>query len=91
MKYKRIIISGRVQGVGFREFLIKEASIIGGLVGYAKNLKNGNIEVIVSGTDDKIKKFVERCKRGPLLAAVKSVDVEDVDIDETYDSFFVRL
>lgn len=91
MKYKRIIITGKVQNVGFREFLIKESSIIGGLSGYAKNLKDGTIEVVASGVEDKIKKLVERCKKGPFLAAVKSVDVEDMEIDDVYDDFVVRL
>lgn len=91
MKYKQILITGKVHGVGFREFLIKESSMIGGLVGYAKNLKDGNIEVVVSGADEKIKKLIERCKKGPFLSSVKSVDVRDVDIEENYDIFVVRL
>ena len=49
MKYKKILILGRVQGVGFRDFLRREVSLIGGLVGYAKNLKDGNVEIVVSG------------------------------------------
>jgi len=91
MKYKQILITGKVQEVGFREFLIKESSIIGGLAGYAKNLKDGSIEVVASGADEKIKKLIERCKKGPFLASVKSVDVQDVEMDENYDSFVVRL
>lgn len=91
MKYKKILITGKVQNVGFREFLIKESSMIGGIVGYAKNLKDGNIEVVASGEDEKIKKLVERCKKGPFLSSVKSVDVQDVEMDENYDSFVVRL
>ena len=90
MRYKQIIISGRVQGVGFREFLRREVSALGGLVGYAKNLRDGNIEIVVSGDEEKIKKLVEKCKKGPLLAAVNDVRVQEIDMDDEYDSFIVR-
>lgn len=91
MNYKRILITGKVQDVGFREFLRRESSAIGGLFGYAKNLKDGSIEIIVKGDDEKIKKLMEKCKKGPLLASVKSMDLSDVEIDEDSDSFVVRL
>jgi acylphosphatase len=90
MRYKKIVITGRVQGVGFREFLRREVAAIGGLVGYAKNLKDGNLEVIVSGEDEKIKKLAERCKKGPLLASIKNVSVEDFELDDEFDSFIIR-
>jgi len=90
MKYKRILISGRVQGVGFREFLMREVPAIGGLFGYAKNLKDGSIEVVVRGNEEKIKKLMDKCKRGPLLAMIKDVKVEDVDLEDEYDGFIVR-
>ncbi len=91
MRYKRILVSGRVQGVGFREFLRREVAAIGGLVGYAKNLRNGNLEVVVSGDEEKINKLAEKCKKGPLLAAIKGVSVEDVELDDEFDSFIIRM
>ena len=90
MKYKKILITGRVQGVGFREFLRREVAAIGGLFGYAKNLRDGNLEVVVLGEDEKIKKLAERCKKGPLLASIKNVSVEDVELDDEFDSFIIR-
>ena len=91
MRYKRIIVSGRVQGVGFREFLRREVAALGGLVGYAKNLRNGNLEIVVSGDEEKIRKLAEKCKKGPLLAAIKDVSVEDVELGEKYESFIVTM
>lgn len=91
MKYKRILVIGKVQGVGFRDFLRREVSVIGGLVGYAKNLKDGNVEVVVSGEEEKIKKLAEKCKKGPLLSAVKDVSISDLELDDDYDSFVIRM
>lgn len=90
MRYKKITVVGNVVGVGFREFLRREASKIGGIAGYAKNLKNGNLEVIAAGDDEKVKKFIDACRRGPLLASIKRADVEDVDYDEELDSFVIK-
>jgi acylphosphatase len=90
MRYKHIIISGRVQGVGFREFLRRETSMIGGLSGYAKNLKDGNLEIFVKGDEEKIKKLIEKCKKGPLLSSIKDIKIEDVELEDDYDSFILR-
>ncbi|MEM4337089.1 MAG: acylphosphatase [Candidatus Woesearchaeota archaeon] len=88
--YKKIIISGKVQNVGFREFLRREASKIGGLVGYVKNLKDGRVEVLVSGEPAKLKEFEKICRKGPLLASIKEISIDDVEYDEEYDSFVIR-
>ena len=90
MRYKKFIITGKVQNVGFREFLRKEASRLGGIAGYAKNLKNGNLEVLVAGDAEKIKTFEKACGRGPLLAQIKEVAAEEVDSDEEFDNFVIK-
>ncbi|MBW3023310.1 acylphosphatase [Candidatus Woesearchaeota archaeon] len=91
MKYKKIIIEGKVQGIGFREFIRKEASKIGGVAGYVKNMKNGNVEVVVSGIPEKVNLLSKACKKGPFLADIKKVSEEEVEIDEEYDAFFVKF
>ncbi len=90
MKSKEILISGKVQGVGFREFIRREVGKIGGLVGYAKNLKNGDLKLLISGEEEKIKKLVEQCKKGPLLAYVKDISINDTETEEEFNSFFVK-
>lgn len=91
MKYKRIVVSGRVQGVGFREFLRKEVTSIGGIIGYAKNLNNGNLVIVIKGEDDKIKNVIDKCRRGPLLASVQNVSVEEVELEDEFDSFIIKM
>lgn len=90
MRYKKITVAGKVQNVGFREFLRKEASRLGGILGYAKNLKNGNLEILVSGEEEKIRQFEKICRKGPLLASIREVNVEEVDSDDEFDAFVIK-
>ena len=90
MRYKKITVSGKVQGVGFREFLRKEASKIGSIIGYAKNLKNGSLEIIFAGEPEKTRQFEKKCRSGPLLASIKEVSEEEVDSEDEFDCFVIR-
>lgn len=89
MKYKQIVLSGKVQGVFFREFVRKAATPLG-LVGYVRDTRDGKVEIVVGGDEKKIEKLVSECRKGPLLADVKSVEVKDLDLDEEFDGFYVR-
>ncbi len=91
MNYKKITITGNVQGVGFREFIRREASKIRGLAGYVKNLNSGNVVVVARGDEDKVKQLIEKCRRGPLLASVKDVSVDEIELDAEYNNFIVKL
>ncbi len=71
----RIYISGFIQGVGYRQFVKGIARQIG-LSGWVRNLPNGRVEALFSGSKDKIEKAIEECWKGPFLSEVKSVDVE---------------
>jgi len=55
----KLIASGRVQGVGFRDFACRIGSLLS-LVGYAKNLRDGTVEIVAEGEEEKIEEF---CKR----------------------------
>ena len=68
------LVSGRVQGVGFRAFAKRKAEELG-LSGYAENLPDGRVEVVAEGEEEDLKLFIEFLKRGPRLARVESVDV----------------
>lgn len=71
----RLVIAGRVQGVGFRDFATREARALG-LKGWVRNRSDGSVEVVASGPDDKIKTFVGKCTRGPAAAQVTHIDME---------------
>ncbi len=73
---KKMIVSGRVQGVCYRAFVQKQALKLA-ISGYAKNLPNGNVEVLACGEAAAIEQLLERCKKGPIMAKVSGVEVSD--------------
>ena len=78
MLYKRFLISGRVQGVFFRASTVREAGRIG-LVGAAKNLSDGRVEVLAAGTRDDLAALERWLADGPPLANVTGIVAEDLD------------
>ena len=74
----RLMIVGRVQGVGFRAFAMREAQALG-LKGWVRNRSDGSVEAVVSGSDQTIKDFVGKCTRGPAAARVAHIDLERTD------------
>jgi acylphosphatase len=79
---RRYIITGRVQGVGFRWFVEREASAIG-VGGWVRNNDNGNVEVLASGTDEQLAKLRARLKQGPRASRVDQVlESEEQELNE---------
>lgn len=76
----RLRISGRVQGVGYRDWAMAMGQRLG-LSGWVRNRVDGSVEALVVGDDDAVGKMIEACRRGPTLAKVDAVDVEPVDLD----------
>jgi len=64
MVQKRFIITGRVQGVGFRQFTLTRARQIG-VSGYVRNLPDGSVECVASGSEAQITALVSALRRGP--------------------------
>lgn len=67
-------VSGRVQGVGYRAFVAREATALG-LAGDVRNLPDGTVAVRAFGRRADLDLLVERLRRGPLFASVRAVDV----------------
>jgi acylphosphatase len=74
----RVTISGVVQGVGFRAWTQYEAEKRG-LKGFVRNRLNGDVEAVFAGPADSVEAMCEACKRGPRLAHVTGVEVEEAD------------
>ncbi|MBU2898847.1 acylphosphatase [Vibrio hepatarius] len=74
---EKFTISGVVQGVGFRYYTSHEGTKLG-LTGYAKNLKNGDVEVIVCGRSQQIAEMEKWLQVGPKTSLVSSVKSEPV-------------
>jgi acylphosphatase len=69
----RYLVSGMVQGVGFRWFVARHARSLG-LTGYARNLPNGSVEVVVEGPEDALPALEELLRRGPANSQVDRVE-----------------
>lgn len=82
-----IIISGFVQGVGFRKFVHKEGRRLG-LSGWVQNLHNGTVEVNAIGEREKLEELIEKCKKGSYFAEVDDVSVEWGE-EDSGDDFFI--
>jgi acylphosphatase len=67
------VVQGRVQGVGYRYFVLRHAEELG-LAGYAKNQADGTVEVVAEGADAALQKLEERLHEGPSFAHVSGVE-----------------
>ena len=75
---RRFLVSGRVQGVGFRFFAV-EAAAVEGLGGWVRNLQDGRVEVLAEGEAESVERFARQLARGPGMARVEGVEqLEDV-------------
>jgi acylphosphatase len=89
MAARRFLISGRVQGVGFRYFA-QEAAVRENLSGFVRNLGDGRVEAVVEGEDESVDRFERSIRRGPRGARVDGVDVDDLPASTNLTGFHVR-
>jgi acylphosphatase len=78
---RHIIVRGRVQGVGYRAFVEREA-LKRGVEGWVRNRRDGSVEAVFAGTQEKMNAVVEACRRGPYSARVEQFDQRDGTEDE---------
>lgn len=84
---RRFFVSGVVQGVGYR-FFAQRAAIRRSVVGYAKNLGDGRVEVFAVATEEVLDDFHLELRRGPAAASVSQVEVEKADVDPQFSAKF---
>jgi acylphosphatase len=73
----RYVVSGRVQGVGYRYFVLRQADLLG-VSGYARNLSDGSVEVVAEGSEAALADLEERLREGPSFAEVTRVTREAI-------------
>ncbi len=76
----RLTITGRVQGVGYRDWAIDTGQRLG-LTGWVRNRRDGAVEALIVGDEAAVGRMIEACRRGPPLARVDEIDVDPVDLD----------
>lgn len=74
----RIIVEGRVQGVGFRAFVAREAARLH-LSGWARNRRDGSVEIVAAGPSAAIDRLAAAARRGPSASRVDTFHLEEAD------------
>jgi acylphosphatase len=86
---RRYIISGRVQGVGFRWFVELEARTIG-VGGWVRNTDDGTVEVLASGTEEQLAELKSRLRQGPRASRVDEVQEFEAEQQSNASSFQIE-
>jgi acylphosphatase len=72
MKARHLLIEGRVQGVGYRDWMAREAGRLG-LSGWVRNRVDGKVEAVIAGPEPAVEALLTLVRRGPILARVDTV------------------
>jgi acylphosphatase len=78
---RHVVIRGRVQGVGYRDFTERTALGLG-LAGWVRNRRDGAVEAVFAGTADAVAAMIQACRRGPFNARVDGIDERAGTTDE---------
>ena len=90
MTIKRIMVSGRVQAVGFRDWVVRAAKTEG-ITGWVRNRNDGSVEIVASGEEEAVGRFADACREGPALARVDHVEVLAADNEKPGKGFTKRF
>jgi ADP-ribose pyrophosphatase len=85
----RLCITGRVQGVGYRDFAIRAASAAG-LAGWVRNRSDGSVEAHVQGEREACDAFIDECVQGPRAGRVERIEVTRAPLDGAMRGFELR-
>jgi acylphosphatase len=87
--FRRYLVTGRVQGVGFRWFVEREAQLIG-VGGWVRNCDDGAVEVLASGTHAQLGSLYNRLREGPRAARIDQVEVDEAAPFGEYQTFQIK-
>ena len=77
---KHLVISGKVQGVGFR-YWIQNLAINNNISGWVKNRSSGDVEALIIGQEKEVQKLIKQCKIGPSSATIQNIQINDYNQD----------
>lgn len=83
------MVSGRVQGVGFR-FFVERVALGEGLHGWVRNLPDGRVEIRAEGDAESLERFEHRVRQGPPSARVEAVEITDLGAHGNDTGFAIR-
>ena len=83
---KHLVISGKVQGVGFR-YWMKNLAINNDISGWVKNKLSGDVEALIIGQEKKVQKLIKQCSIGSSSATIQNIQINDYDQDYSKEGF----
>jgi len=86
----KVRISGRVTGVGFRYFTLRQASRYPEITGYVRNINYGEVEVLLQGKTNEVEEMTACLRRGPFTARVDNVEILPVPFNPSLREFEVE-
>ena len=89
MQARRFLVRGRVQGVGFRWFVEREARLLG-IAGWVRNNSDGAVEVFAQGTREQLSGLRDRLRQGPRAARVDQVEESDANPTKDLTTFRIE-
>ncbi|WP_404330898.1 acylphosphatase [Mesobacillus maritimus] len=85
----QIVVSGKVQGVGYRYFAQMKA-VQFGITGWVKNRSDGAVEMVTTGTKENLDLFIEEIQRGNPFSTVDQIEISEISTGEKYQSFTIK-
>ena len=77
----RVVVRGRVQGIGFRAWAEVTALELG-VDGWVRNCRDGSVEAVLAGSEEVVLTMIEACRQGPPGARVEAIDQRDAEVDD---------
>jgi acylphosphatase len=90
MKCFHIYVSGKVQGVFFRDNTVEVAKKLG-ITGWVRNLNDGRVEIVAEGSKEKLEEFIEWLKKGPIFSKVVDLTIEEETFSGAFSSFQKKI
>lgn len=86
--YYKLIVNGKVQGVGYRYFVYHLANSMSAK-GYVKNLRDGSVEIIIDEKSISDDFFINKLKEGPIRSRVVNIEQSIINIERNYEEFHI--
>ena len=83
---KHLVISGKVQGVGFI-YWMQNLAINNNISGWVKNRSSGDVEALIIGQEKEVQKLIKQCKIGPSSATIQNIQINNYNQEYTEDGF----
>ena len=89
IKTYNVLISGRVQGVGFRYFAVSIAEKYD-VRGFVRNIQGGKVEIVCQGEEEELKSFISEVKKGPAFSVITGAIAEEIPEAKKYNTFEIK-